>query len=132
MKTLAMGPAAVIGLVLALSAPVMAHHSAAPFDQSRTVEIHGTVKEFQYTNPHAWLIIAVAKPDGTKEDWSFQAEGPSTLLRYGIRLSSLVPGEAVTMKANPLKDGRRAGIWVSLTKADGTVLAPRGPLPPSG
>jgi hypothetical protein len=129
MKSLAAGPAAVIGIVLSLSAPVMAHHSAAPFDQTRTVEVQGTVTEFQYTNPHSWLIIAVTKPDGTKEDWSFQAEGPSTLLRYGIKLSSLRTGEVITMKAYPLKDGRHAGIWVSLTKADGSVLAPRGPLP---
>jgi hypothetical protein len=129
MKTVVMGSAVSIGLWLALGAPAIAHHSASAFDMGKTVAIQGKVKEFQYTNPHAWLIVTVVEPDGTTDEWSFQAEGPSTLMRYGIKHSSLQPGDEITVKANPMKDGRHAGIWVSLTKADGTVLAPRGPLP---
>jgi hypothetical protein len=36
-----------------------------------------------------------------------------------------VRDDLVTVKARPLRDGRPAGAWVSVTKADGTVLAPR-------
>ena len=57
--------------------------------------------------------------------WGFEAEGPSALMRAGIKKTALQPGDLVTVKARPLRDGRPAGAWVSVTKADGTVLAPR-------
>lgn len=101
------------------SAP--AHHSAAMFDMSKTVTLQGTVKEFQYTNPHSWLQVLVAGPDGKTVEWGFETEGPSTLLRVGIKLKTFQPGDKVTIVAHPMRDGRPAGAWISATKADGTV-----------
>lgn len=98
-----------------------AHHSAAMFDMSKTVTLQGTVKEFQYTNPHSWLQVLVASPDGKTVEWGFETEGPSTLLRVGIKLKTFQPGDKVTIVAHPMRDGRPAGAWVSATKADGTV-----------
>ena len=46
---------AVAALVLAPAAPALAHHSFAMFDQSKIVTLEGTVHEFQWTNPHAWI-----------------------------------------------------------------------------
>ena len=54
-----------------------------------------------------------------------RGEGSSALLRAGIKDNALQPGDLVTVTARPLRDGRPAGAWVSVTKADGTVLAPR-------
>lgn len=98
-----------------------AHHSAAMFDMSKTVTLQGTVKEFQYTNPHSWLQVLVAGPDGKTVEWGFETEGPSTLLRVGIKLKTFQPGDKVTIIAHPMRDGRPAGAWVSATKADGSV-----------
>lgn len=122
---------AVVGVCLVAGAttPVLAHHSAAMFDLEKEVSVHGTVKEFQYTNPHSWLIVVAPGADGKDVEWSFEAEGPSTMMRAGIKKSSLLPGEKVTVRTHPMKDGRPAGSWISLTKGDGTVLAPRGPVP---
>ncbi len=100
---------------------VLAHHSAAMFDMSKTVTLQGTVKEFQYTNPHSWLQVLVASPDGKTVEWGFETEGPSTLLRVGIKLKTFQPGDKVTIVAHPMRDGRPAGAWISATKADGTV-----------
>jgi hypothetical protein len=100
---------------------VQAHHSAAMFDMSKTVTVQGTVKEFQYTNPHSWLQVLVASPDGKTVEWGFETEGPSTLLRVGIKLKTFQPGDKVTIVAHPMRDGRPAGAWISATKADGTV-----------
>jgi hypothetical protein len=113
------------GLAIGVAAPAMAHHSAAMFDQTKEVSIQGTVKEFQYTNPHSWLMVVAPGTDGKDVEWGFEAEGPSTLLRAGIKKSSLNPGDKVTVKAHPMKDGRPAGQWMNATKADGTVLTPR-------
>jgi len=106
-------------------AQAFAHHSFAMFDRSKEVTIEGTVKAFNYTNPHSWLQILAKDENGQEKEWSFEMEGPSTLMRAGIKPGSLKPGDRVTVKAWPLKDGRAAGAAVNITKADGTVLDPR-------
>ena len=54
------------------------------FDSSKTITVHGTVKKFQFTNPHSWLIVMVTDAGGNAVEWGFEAEGPSTLLHAGI------------------------------------------------
>jgi hypothetical protein len=105
------------------SVPMTAHHSAAAYDRDSEIELAGTIKEVQYTNPHSWLIVEVVDKTGKTVDWGFEAEGPSSLLRAGIKISSLKPGEKIAVKGRPLKDGRPAAILVSVTKADGSVLS---------
>jgi hypothetical protein len=102
-----------------------AHHSGAMFDDQKEISVTGEVKEFQYTNPHSWLIVDVKGPDGQVTTWGFEAEGPSTLLRAGIHRSDLAPGSKVTVTGHPMKDGRPAAAWVKATKEDGTVMNPR-------
>lgn len=113
------------GAVLAtmLVAPAWAHHSAAMFDHDKLVEVTGVVKEFQYTNPHSWLLVDVTNADGTVTTWGFEAEGPSTLMRAGIRKSLLPPGSAITIRGNPLRDGRPGAAWVDAV-VDGEKLNP--------
>jgi hypothetical protein len=112
-----------VGISIMGSVYVSAHHSSAAYDRASEVDLAGTIKEFQYTNPHSWLIVEVVDKTGMTVDWGFEAEGPSTLLRAGIKISSLKPGEKIRAKGNPLKDGRPAAILVSVTKADGSVLS---------
>ena len=114
---------ALLGLA-AISLPVLAHHSATMFDDETTVTVTGVVKEFQYTNPHSWLLIDVTNEDGSVTTWGFEAEGPSTLLRAGIRKSTLPPGTEITITGNPMRDGRPAALWQSATLSDGTQLNP--------
>lgn len=98
-----------------------AHHSASMFDPTKLVEVTGIVKEFQYTNPHSWLLVDVTNDDGTVTTWGFEAEGPSTLMRAGIRMSTLPPGTEITIRGNPMKDGRPAAAWVDATVAGETI-----------
>jgi hypothetical protein len=118
---LALGASA---LLLSAAGAASAHHSGAMFDRTKEVSLVGTVKEFQYTNPHSWLVVNIPDASGKVTEWSFEAEGPSTLLRSGIKRSSLMPGDKVTVKGHPLKDGRPGAGLMSVTKADGTVLNP--------
>jgi hypothetical protein len=125
---------AIATAALAASAgSAFAHHSGAMFDAAKEVSLQGTVKEFQYTNPHSWLVVNVPDASGKVVEWSFEAEGPSTLLRAGIKKSSLMPGDKVTVKGHPLKDGRPGAGLMTVVKADGTVLNPRPGAPrPAG
>jgi hypothetical protein len=129
MRMLIVAAMTVVGLALS-AASALSHHSAAMFDPDKIVTLSGTVKEFEYANPHSWLYVLVRDDKGGDTLWGFESEGPSTLMRAGIKLNSLQPGDQVTVKARPLRDGRPAGAWVTVTKSDGTVLNPRpGPAP---
>src|SRR5260370_40004053 len=108
-----------IGFVLMAPAAALAHHAAAMFETEKTVTVSGTVEEFAYVNPHAWLYVVVTDDNGKETLWGFEAEGPSALMRAGIKNNALQPGDLVTVTARPLR------ALVSVTKAVGTVLAPR-------
>ena len=118
-KTLLGGTAIAAMMVV----PALAHHSAAMFDHEQLVELTGVVKEFQYTNPHSWLLVDVTNADGTVTTWGFEAEGPSTLMRAGIRKSLLPPGTEISIRGNPLRDGRPGAAWVDAV-VDGKPLNP--------
>ena len=122
----------VAAAIAALATPAFAHHSGAMFDAQKTVTLEGTVKEFQYTNPHSWLEVLVTGADGKDVEWGFEAEGPSTLLRAGIKAKTFMPGDKVTIVAHPMRDGRPAGALMSATKADGVVFSPHRPPQPGG
>lgn len=105
-----------VAAVLLVAAPVVAHHSGAMFDDKKTVTLTGVVKDFQYTNPHSWLLVDVKGSDGKVTTWGFEAEGPSTLLRAGIRKSDFKPGTQVTISGHPMRDGRPAAAWTKATR----------------
>jgi len=79
MKKLFLSTMIGIAALAALVAPVMAHHSSAMFDQTRTITLEGVVKKWELTNPHSWLWIETKGKSGKAEIWGFEAEGPSTL-----------------------------------------------------
>lgn len=109
-----------------LVAPVLAHHSGTMFDDSKTVTVEGVVKEFQYTNPHSWLLVDVTAADGKVTTWGFEAEGPTTLMMMQVRRSDFAPGTKVSITGHPMKDGRPAAAWVKAVRADGKEFFPRG------
>jgi hypothetical protein len=114
------------GAVVAPSASLLAHHSATMFDDKKTVELEGVIKEFQLTNPHSWLLVDITNKDGSVTTWGFEAEGPSTLMRAGIRPSELPVGTKLRISGHPMKDGRPAATWVVATRlSDGKKFEPR-------
>ncbi|MDB6043453.1 MAG: hypothetical protein JWM63_2004 [Gammaproteobacteria bacterium] len=111
---------AVAGLAVATAA--YAHHSFAMFDQSKQLSLKGTVREFQWTNPHAWIHLDVPGTDGTKETWQVELNSPNNLKRQGWKATSVKAGDQVILVLNPLKDGSKGGLFVSVTLPDGSVL----------
>lgn len=107
--------------------PASAHHSGAMFDDEKEVVLVGTIKEFQYTNPHSWIQVMVPGSNGADVEWSIETAAPIVLLRAGIRANALVPGDKVTVRAHPLRNGNPGGNLIDVKKADGTVLSTRGP-----
>ena len=107
-----------------MAVPLVAHHSGAMFEKVKTITVEGVVKEFQYTNPHSWLLVDVKNKNGTVTTWGFEAEGPSTLQRAHIRPSDFAPGTKLKITGRPMRDGSPAAAWVDAVRADGKRFDP--------
>ena len=94
-----------------LARPVAAHHSAAMFDDSKVMELKGTIKEMQWKNPHVWIQVVV-DDHGKPTEWSLEAGSPNTLSRTGWRSTTFKAGDEVTVRLNPMKDGSAAGMFI--------------------
>ena len=111
----------VIGIALAVPA-LLAHHSAAMFDDAKVLELTGVVKEMQWANPHIWIQVIV-DDNGAKKEWSLEGGSPNTLSRRGWRSTSFKPGDMVTVRLNPMKDGTAAGLFIGAKfAADGHTI----------
>jgi hypothetical protein len=117
---------AVLGALVLSGVALSAHHSGTMFDETKDVTVQGVVKEFQYTNPHSWLLVDVTGPDGKVTTWGFEAEGPTTLMQMKVRRSDFTPGTKLTITGHPMKDGRPAAAWTKAVRADGVEFYPRG------
>ncbi len=97
--------------LLATVGALQAHHSFAMFDQEHPMELKGTVQQYKYTAPHAFIILDVKDPDGTSQVWSLEGGAPSGLIRDGWTSKTLKPGDEVLMTIDPLRSGAPGGSW---------------------
>jgi hypothetical protein len=95
------------------AAPALAHHSFAMFDNQKTMTLEGTVKEFQYTNPHSWVELLVKDDSGKDVQWDIEGGSPNSLARNGWKRTSLKPGDKAEVTIHPMKDGSNGGSLVS-------------------
>ncbi len=84
--------------------------------------LEGTVTRFDYLNPHSWLYVNVKGDDGSVTEWGFELDAPPRLRRIGISPTFWQPGDEVTLKTNPLRDGRPAGHLVGAVTASGKTF----------
>src|ERR1700736_997250 len=95
------GALVVAGLFVSIP-PAIAHHSGAGFSTDKVIEVTGTIKEFQFTNPHTWIQVIVENARGEKVEWSLEWGSPNALGRQGVRPSTFPPGARVTMRLHPM------------------------------
>ena len=117
-RRLAWAAAAAVTLV---GGQALAHHSFAMFDNAKEVVLEGTVREFQWTNPHSWTQLTVME-NGASVEYSIEGGSPNGLARRGWTRNSLKAGDRVKITVHPLKDGSKGGSFVKAVKADGTAL----------
>jgi hypothetical protein len=104
------------------SAPAQAHHSSAPYDREKPITLKGVVKDLQWVNPHGWIELMVSADGGKSTGWIIEMEGLNVMQREGWSRKSLLPGDRITARVMPLKDGRPGARLIEVTKSDGTVL----------
>ena len=102
--------------------PSAAHHSVAiNFEQGEPIEIRGTVKEVHMRNPHSQYVVSVPDDDGTITDWFVEWSDRNSLVRRGVDLELIKPGDTITMTLWPSQRLPNVGYFVQAVLADGSV-----------
>jgi hypothetical protein len=116
-----------LGVAGALAGPAAAHHSFSMFDTNREVMLEGTVKDFQWTNPHSWVQLMVKDQTTGKEvEWAIEGSSPNNLSRFGWKRTSIKAGDHALLVIHPLKDGAIGGSLVKIT-VNGQVIGAQKP-----
>lgn len=109
-------------LVPAGAATVQAHHSFAMFDRSREVTVDGVVREFQWSNPHAYIQVTAPDSEGRSVEWSLEMGSPMYLYARGWRPRTLRAGMPVKIRLNPLRNGDPGGVVLDVFDTDGKPI----------
>ena len=109
--------------------PLYAHHSRAMFDDKNPIELKGTVVEWQFSNPHVFIILNVSDENGVSTQWTLEGLGPNTIYRQGWTPNSFQTGDKIIVTVDPLFSGGRGGSYHDVRWDDGTVIDPRAERP---
>lgn len=114
--------AAAFALLLA-NAPAQAHHAfAAEYDENKIVRVSGTVTEFQWTNPHAWLYVHGKDETGKVGNWRFEMGSPGGLINRGWKKMELKKGDRITVDGYLAKHASNTANARTVTMPDGRNL----------
>jgi hypothetical protein len=105
--------------------PALAHHGAAAYDVSKTATIKGTVKTWNWSNPHCLLFVDATDDAGQVVQWIFETQNPLSMSNLGWGNDSFKPGDQITVRATPAKNGRPIGLVVDVVQANGHKLNAR-------
>ena len=109
--------------------PAAAHHSFSMFDREKTLTLNGEVKQFEWTNPHAWLYVMVMDDSGKPVEYPLEMQGTGQAQKNGWRPDTVKPGDRVTVSMHPLKSGSHGGQLMTVVLPDGRKMAVTGAPP---
>jgi hypothetical protein len=112
-----------------IAAPAVAHHSFAMFDASKVVTLNGTVKSFEWTNPHMWLTVTVPQATGQPIEYPLEMQGIAGAVKLGWKRDTARPGDKISVNIHPLRDGTHGGQLLSVVLGSGQKLGVMGQAP---
>ena len=117
---------AVTFALTSVTAHVSAHHSTAIYDSENPIELAGTVVEWQFVNPHVFIVLEVVDgATGEKKHWSLEGGNTAGLFRRGWTPNTLKAGDAIKLTVRPLRSGAAGGNYNNPRWADGAQIEPR-------
>lgn len=115
--------------LLAISAPVAAHHGTASFDTTKDLTLKGTVTDWTWSNPHCFLKFDAMDDTGTVRNWAVEVSNPTDMTKRGWARLSFKVGDMVTVNLQPVKNGAPIGRLKTVMLPDGSSLSANGPAP---
>ena len=113
-------------ILVAVAPPIAAHHSTAIYDSENPVELAGTVVEWQFVNPHVFILLEVVDhATDEKKVWSLEGGNTAGLFRRGWTPNTLKPGDEIMLTVRPLRSGAAGGNYSNPRWADGTPIEPK-------
>jgi len=104
------------------STAALAHHSFSNFDMDQSLTLTGTVKRWEWTNPHSYLYVDVTDDKGPTT-WAVEFHAIGQLLRLGLTKSTFQPGDKVSVTVHPSHDGSKLTFFSRITLSDGRTIA---------
>src|SRR5215468_4496896 len=115
--------AIIAGCLFFSGTALFAHHSVAGnFEQTKTVDVSGKVKEIEIRNPHSQITLIVPRPEGGTTEFYVEWSDKNALMRRSVPVSKMHVGDMVTINVNPSKRLPNLGYFRTATLPDGTVL----------
>jgi hypothetical protein len=116
------------GMALFVAAyPALAHHGGASYDATKVFTIMGTVSSFQFSNPHAMLVLDVKDDKGNIEHWVGEGTSPNMLVREGWNRKTVKPGDLITATGHPARNGSNSMRIQKVLLPNGRELTFEGP-----
>ena len=116
-------------LIVAIMLPglALAHHSFAMFDHESQLKLTGKGTQFDWTNPHVYIVLDVADANGAVQNWTIECANVSILSRIGWTFNMIKPGDEITVIVGPLRSGKPGALLKEARLADGTKMGNGGP-----
>ena len=120
-----------IAVALAFSGAAEAHHSiAGMYDQSRRVTLDGAIAQFQFVNPHPFVMVEIKDPNGVAQTWKAELDNRWELLDVGVTATTFKAGDRVVVSGSPGRDRTLVlYVWRLERPADGFLYEQIGTSP---
>jgi hypothetical protein len=115
--------AVLVGLgVLVTTTPLSAHHSTTMYNMANPSTVTGTVKRFEWTNPHAYIYLEVKGDDGKVVEWEVEMMSLNHLKSYGWTRETVKEGDVITCTGGAAKSGAPAMLSSLVKLNDGRMI----------
>jgi hypothetical protein len=119
-----------VGLLIC-SAPLLAHHGNAAFDNDKKITVKATVTEWFWANPHCFLKFDTKDEKGNVTHWVAETSNPPDMINRGWSKQSFKPGDEVTVTMITVKNGQPIGRVQQVLLSNGQILGTTGPVAPA-
>jgi hypothetical protein len=107
-----------------------AHHSiAGMYDRSRRVTLEGVIAQYQFVNPHPFVVVDVTT-NGTTQSWKAELDNRWELQNVGMTPTTFNAGDRVVVSGSPGRDRTALlYVWRLERPADGFLYEQVGTSP---
>ena len=91
--------------MLSIASPARTHHSQGMYDSSTWLTLEGTVRQMNWTFPHASIYLDVQDDQRHAQTWSLGAGNPNAVQDAGVSKDDIRPGDRIKVRCHPLRDG---------------------------